>query len=132
MIPVPHKLLRRLLLAPLVALVELVVIVLSPVLLLLAVLLSPFFGGWRPVRLVAITVDGMARHLASMLACLGLWIAGGFGGKLESDAMQRAHYAVLRWFVAGLYRTITRVARVEVRLPTRRRPRRRCALRGGR
>lgn len=29
--------------------------------------------------------------------------------------MQRAHYAVLGWFVSGIYRTVVRVARVEVR-----------------
>ena len=30
--------------------------------------------------------------------------------------MQRAHYVLMRWFVSGIYRTIVRVARVEVRL----------------
>jgi 1-acyl-sn-glycerol-3-phosphate acyltransferase len=115
-LPVPPKLLRRLVLAPLLALAELALIVVSPVLMLVAVVLSPVFGGWRPVRLVAIAIDGIARHLAAMLACLGLWVASGFGWKLRSEPMRRAHYAVLRWFVAGLYRTIVRVARVEVRV----------------
>ena len=114
--PVPPKLVRRLVLAPLLALLELALLLVSPVLLLVAVLLSPLFGGWRPVRLVAIAVDGIARHLAALLACLGLWIASGFGRNLRSERMQRAHYAVLRWFVSGVYRTIVRIARVEVRV----------------
>ncbi len=28
--------------------------------------------------------------------------------------MQRAYYAVMRWFVAGIYRTVVKLARVEV------------------
>jgi 1-acyl-sn-glycerol-3-phosphate acyltransferase len=113
-IPVPPKLVRRLVLAPLVALLELALLVVSPVLMLLAILLSPVFGGWRPVRLVAIAVVGIARHFAALAACLGLWVASGFGWKLRSDRMLRAHYALMRWFVAGIYRTIVRIARVEI------------------
>lgn len=115
-VPVPHKLLRRFVLAPAVALIELALLIASPLLMLVAAVLSPVFGGWRPLRLVAIAVDGMARHLAATLACLGLWVASGFGSRMRSQRMQRAHYAVLRWFVAGLYSTIVRIARVEVRV----------------
>jgi 1-acyl-sn-glycerol-3-phosphate acyltransferase len=113
-IPVPPKLLRRLALAPVVALVEAVVVVASPVLLLLAALVSPFFGGARPLRMGAIVLAFAAHHLAATVACLGLWIAGGFGRKMGSERMQRAHYAVMRWFVAGVYRPIVRLAHVEV------------------
>ena len=31
--------------------------------------------------------------------------------------MLRAHYAVMRWFVEGVYRAIVRLARVEVSVP---------------
>ena len=114
--PVPHKLVRRVILAPLVCLLEAALLLLSPVLVVVAVLASPFLGGWRPVRLLAIVVVGAAQHLTATLACLALWIASGFGRKMDSDAMQRAHYALMRWFVSGVYRTIVRVAQVEVRL----------------
>ena len=73
-------------------------------------------GGWRPVRMLAIALSFAYRHLAATLACLGLWIVGGFGRGTHSERMQRAHYAVLRWFVSGVYETIARVARVEVRM----------------
>ncbi len=116
MMPVPHKLLRRLVLAPVVILVDASLIVLSPALLLVATLASPLFGGWRPLRMVLIVLAFAAYHLAATLACLGLWIAGGFGLRTGSESMQRAHYAVMRWFVAGVYRAIVRLARVEVRV----------------
>jgi len=107
-------LVRRLVVAPLILFVEAVVVVCAPVLGVVAVLASPLAGGWRPLRVVAISVAFAARHLASTVACLGLWIASGFGRHAESPRMQRAHYAVLRWFVGGIYRSIARWGRVGV------------------
>jgi len=110
----PPTILRRLMLAPLVALAEAALLVVSPLLAVLAVIASPLAGGWRPVRLLAIVVGYAARHLASTLACLGLWVASGFGLRSASPRFRDAHYAVLRWFVAGVYRSVTRWARVTV------------------
>ena len=71
MIPTPPKLVRRLVVAPLVAVAELVLLVASPVLAVLAAIASPLTGGaWRPPRVLAITVVWAARHLEGMLACL--------------------------------------------------------------
>ena len=109
------KLVRRLVLAPLVLLVELAIVVLSPLLALVAALASPLTGGaWRPLRVVGITVAFLARHLAAMLGCLALWVASGFGLRAGSARMQRAHHALLRWFVSGVNRWITSLARVDL------------------
>ena len=55
-----------------------------------AAIASPLTGGaWRPLRVVAITVDWAARHLLGMLACLGLWVAGGFGLRAGSARVRR-------------------------------------------
>ena len=111
---IPPKLVRRLIIAPLVVAVEAIVVLLSPLLFLIAVLASPFTGGWRPVRALAIVLAGTTRHMVAIVACLGLWIASGFGRTIRSDRMQHAHYALMRWFVKGLYDTIVAVAHVEV------------------
>jgi len=113
--PVPPKLVRRLVIAPAAALLAALLILAAPLLLLLAVLASPFLGGWRPVRMLAVVIVYTGRHLGATIACLWLWVASGFGRTLGSERMQRAHYAVLGWFVSGIYRTVVRVARVEVR-----------------
>jgi 1-acyl-sn-glycerol-3-phosphate acyltransferase len=110
----PLTLVRRLVIAPLVLLAEAAVVVTSPLLFVTAALASPLAGGWRPVRLVAIAVGYATRHLACTLGCLGLWIASGLGRHADSPRIQRAHYAVLRWFVGGVYRSITRWANVAV------------------
>lgn len=109
------KLARRLIVAPLILLVEAALVVLSPLLGLIAALVAPLAGGTRALRALAIAVDYAARHLACTFACAWLWVAGGFGRNLGSPAVQHAHHGVLRWFVGGLYRTMTRTARVDVR-----------------
>jgi 1-acyl-sn-glycerol-3-phosphate acyltransferase len=114
--PVPPLAVRRLVLAPLVVLLELLLLLASPLLLVAALLASPLFGGWRPVRMVVIVLSFMLRHLAACVACTGLWVAGRFGRGAASERVQDGYYGVMRWFVDGVYRTIVRVARVEVRM----------------
>jgi 1-acyl-sn-glycerol-3-phosphate acyltransferase len=104
---VPPLPVRRLVLAPLVVAAELALLLVSPLLLLVAVLASPLFGGWRPVRMLAIVLAFALRHLAATAACARLWLA---------RAGTEEHYRVMRSFVDGVYRTIVRVARVEVHM----------------
>ena len=112
----PPALVRRAIVAPLAVALELAFVLVSPLLALVALLLAPVAGGTRPLRLLAIAVAFAARHAASLVACLGLWIASGFGARAGSPRMQRAYYDLLRWFVGGVYRAIARWARVEVRI----------------
>ena len=111
----PPMLVRRLVVAPLAFVVELAFVVVSPLLAVLAALLVPFVGT-RALRLLAIAVGYAVRHAAGLLACLGLWVASGFGARSRTARFQRAYYDLLRWFVGGVYRSIARWARVEVRL----------------
>jgi NTE family protein len=111
---VPPTPVRRLLVTPVVLAVDAVLVAASPALALLAALASPVTGGRRPLRVLAITVVFAARHLAATLACFGLWVAAGGGRRLDTPRMQRAHYAVLGWFVAGVHGSLRRAARVAV------------------
>ena len=116
-LPVPPKLVRRVVVAPLVALLDVAILALSPPLALLGAIASPLAGGaWRPVRVVAVTAGWAWRHLAAMLACLGLWVASGFGLRAGSARVRAAHHDVLRRYVSGVHRSATRWARVEVRV----------------
>ncbi len=107
---------RRFVVAPLVLLFEASLVVLSPLLVLIAAILAPLRTGSRVVRTAAIMVDYSFRHLVCTAACGGLWVAGGFGRRMDSPRMRRAHYALVRWFVAGVHRTMTRLMRAEVRV----------------
>ena len=109
-------LVRRLVVAPFVLLVEAALVAGSPVLALIGAILAPLGAGSRAVRTVAIMVDYSFRHLVCTAACGGLWIASGFGRRVHTPRMRRAHYGLLRWFVAGVHRTMTRLMRADVRI----------------
>jgi 1-acyl-sn-glycerol-3-phosphate acyltransferase len=111
----PPLLVRRLVLAPLVFVLELAFVVVSPLLAVVAALLAPVLGT-RALRLLAIAAGYAARHAGGLVACLVLWVASGFGARSSAPRFQRAYYELMRWFVGGVYRSIARWARVEVRV----------------
>jgi 1-acyl-sn-glycerol-3-phosphate acyltransferase len=111
----PPVLVRRAVLAPLMFGLEAAFVLVSPLLAVVSVLLVPLVGT-RALRLLAIAVSYAVHHAAGLAACLGLWVASGFGARAGSDPFRRRYYALLRWFVGGVYRSIARWARVEVRL----------------
>ncbi len=57
-------------------------------------------GRWRPLRLAAFAVVGLACEAAGVLAWAGLTVA--YAGRLRGDASQRAHLAVLRVLLRAL------------------------------
>ncbi|HYF27857.1 MAG TPA: 1-acyl-sn-glycerol-3-phosphate acyltransferase, partial [Baekduia sp.] len=113
---VPPWAVRRIIVTPLVLALDLLLVVLSPVLLVLAALVSPLFGGARPLRMTLIVCVFAARHLQAALTLLGLWVRSRFGRRLSCPDMQAAHYEVMRRFVAAVHRAIVRLARVDVRI----------------
>ena len=73
---VPPPLLRRVLIAPLILAAELALIVAAPVLTAIAALLSPLFGGRRPIRALALALAYATGHVAAVAGCTALWAAG--------------------------------------------------------
>ncbi len=119
----PPRLVRRLVLAPLVVVVAAAVAVLSPLLALLTVAFG-LLGRARPgrmrgLRLLYFALIWLAAETSALLACLGLWVASGFGGRLRTEPYQSRHYAVMRWYLDLVYRTATTTfgVRVEVDEP---------------
>ncbi|HEX6873745.1 MAG TPA: hypothetical protein VF163_21810 [Micromonosporaceae bacterium] len=108
---------RRLVLAPLVILIALTAVLLSPLLLLLAAVAVPSRDGRRrALRLVWFGVAWLVMECAALAACLGLWIASGFGGRLHTEASMDRHYGLVRWFLATLFRRALRVFRLRVEI----------------
>jgi 1-acyl-sn-glycerol-3-phosphate acyltransferase len=103
----PPRLIRRLVLAPLVVVVSLVLIAASPVLALLALVAGlialPRAGHMRSLRLTGFTLIGLAAETATLFALAGLWIAAGFGRRLGTEPYQARHYALVRWFLDVMY-----------------------------
>lgn len=112
----PPRILRRLILAPLVIVVTVAVVVTLPVWLLVVAAASLRLPPpqRRGVRLVWFGVAWLVLECGALLACLGLWVAGGFGGRLRRDEYQARHYALIRWFLSRVYGTAERVFRLTV------------------
>ncbi len=91
---------RRLVLAPFVFILSILLLVLSPILLLLAAIADLFLpGNWRTLRLVGFVTSYLALEVIGLVAMVGLWIASGFGTRIKSSGMQEAHYGFMRWWL---------------------------------
>ena len=113
----PPKLLRRLILAPLVLVITVGLLVLLPGLLILAAAASPLLPGrWRALRLLWFGLVWLAMESVALFACLALWVASGFGGRLSSEAYLDRHYALMRWWLAVVFRVATRTFRLRVEI----------------
>src|ERR1035437_833749 len=96
----PPRLVRRLVLAPLAIVIAVAVVVLSPLLALLTVAFG-LVGHARPgrmrgTRLLYSPLFCPAAEPAALFMCVGLGIAGGFGGRLRTEPYQSRHYAIMR------------------------------------
>jgi len=106
---------RRLLRDPAFVALTLVVTLLSPLLLVIAALASPFVAGrWRPLRVAAFTIIWMQHEVAGVIACTVLWI--GALGQVGTPAMQRQHYRLMRWFLRSARRWGERLLHVTVHI----------------
>jgi 1-acyl-sn-glycerol-3-phosphate acyltransferase len=113
----PPRVVRRFVFAPLAILLTVAAIVVSPLLLLLAAVAVPSRSGRRrALRLIWFSLAWLLMESAALTACLGLWIVSGFGGRLRSEASMDRHYALVRWFLATLFRRALSVFRLRVEI----------------
>jgi hypothetical protein len=109
----PPRLLRRLVLAPLAVVMAVAVAVLFPLLapltLALSLLRHGTLGRMRAFRLLFFTLVWLCAESAALFMSLGLWMASGFGGRLDTEPYHRRHYAVMRWYLDLVFRAAVRL-----------------------
>jgi 1-acyl-sn-glycerol-3-phosphate acyltransferase len=114
---VPPRLVRRLVLAPLLVVIAVGLALLFPLLAAaFAVVGLARSRQPRAFRLLCFAVVWLLAETAALFICLGLWVASGFGGRLDSEQYQRRHYAVMRWFLDVQFRSAERVFGLTVRV----------------
>ncbi len=116
----PPRVVRRLVLAPLVFVLTVAAIVGLPVLVLVALFTSvPARRQRRGLRVLGLAVGWLLLESAALVACLALWVSSGFGGRIATEPFQDRHYALVRWFLSRLYALATRAfgLRVEIEEP---------------
>jgi len=119
MIPLPPKLVRRVVLAPLVLVLSLVVIVVSPALVVLALIVDLIAGGHRSLRVVTFGVVYCAYEVMGIVAVFWMWILSGCGARMKSPRIQATHYRLMTWWLRGLRTVGVRLFHVEVAIEDR-------------
>jgi 1-acyl-sn-glycerol-3-phosphate acyltransferase len=142
---VPPRLVRRIVLAPLLIVIAAAVVVLFPLLALVAVAFglargfraghprsadpraapvpgqarASRLGRLRILRLLSFALIWLVAETAALFMCLALWITSGFGGRLRTEPYQSRHYAIMEWYLGRLYGAAERTLglRIEVHEP---------------
>jgi 1-acyl-sn-glycerol-3-phosphate acyltransferase len=96
----PHYLVRRLVWIPLVLAATVMLISSLPIWLLIAGFASRFVPGrWRILRVTWFLIVYLVLDAITVVALFGLWVASGFGWKLQSPGFQEAHYRLAAWWL---------------------------------
>jgi len=107
--------LRRLVLAP--ALIALTVLLLTtiPLWLLAATVLSPVVPGHlRPLRLLSLLLMHLVLESLLLVELFGLWLASGFGVFVRRPFFERIHYDLVQAYLVVFFREARRVARLKI------------------
>ncbi len=111
----PPRIVRRLVVAPLVALAGVATIALAPLLLVIAFVLDLFDRhGWRTTRLVALGVVFSIYELVGLVALVGLWVLSGFGLVINTRPVQAIHVSLARWWLNGIALATQRLLAVRI------------------
>jgi 1-acyl-sn-glycerol-3-phosphate acyltransferase len=118
----PPTPIRRLLLVPLVIVIAVALAALTPPVALLSAVLSLIRRPTRPgrvrrsrlLRVIFLGLAWSAGETAVLTVFLGLWLASGFGGRLDTEPYQTRHYAVMKWFLDLIYRAAGRACGLTV------------------
>jgi hypothetical protein len=120
----PPRIVRRLVIAPLVFLLCLVLIALSPALLLLAAIADLFLpGSWRTLRVAAFVVVYLVLEVIGLLVLGGLWVAAGFGLLAKSARYREIHYRFMERWLRTMNAAAARLFRLRIHIEDRPEPR---------
>ena len=89
---VPPRLVRRVVLAPLLVVLSVALVVMFPLLgLAFGAVGLARSGRLRAFRLLCFATIWLLAETAVLFRCLGLWIASGFGGRLYTEPFRQRH-----------------------------------------
>jgi 1-acyl-sn-glycerol-3-phosphate acyltransferase len=111
----PPRWVRRLVLAPAVVGLTVVVLLTLPVWLVVAAAVSPFLPGrMRALRVLWVLIVALVLETAMLCALAWLWVVSGFGLAVRRPLFQWLHYQLVGWYLRMLYREAARVLRLRV------------------
>ena len=106
---------RRVVLAPAVIVVTVLLLSTIPLWLILAALLSPVAQGrLRPLRLLWLVMLHLVLESLMLVELFGLWIASGFGVLIRRSFFERIHYDIVQTYLWIFFREARRVLHLEI------------------
>ena len=109
------RLLRRVVLAPLVVLLTVLLWVTLPLWLIAAAALSPVLPGrWRALRLLWVAILYLTCEALLLVVMFGLWLASGFGWRLRTPYFEGIHYDLVQGVTWVFFRESRRVLRLRI------------------
>ncbi|WP_223164276.1 1-acyl-sn-glycerol-3-phosphate acyltransferase [Nocardioides mesophilus] len=106
---------RRVVLAPLLIVLTVLLLTTIPLWLLVAIVLSPVVKGrLRPLRLLSLMLMHLVLESLMLVELFGLWIASGFGIFIRRPFFQRIHYDIVQTYLVVFFREARRVLRLKI------------------
>jgi 1-acyl-sn-glycerol-3-phosphate acyltransferase len=107
--------LRRLVIAPLVVALTVVLWVTLPLWLIGAAALSPILPGrLRPLRIMWVAILYLTCEAILLVILFGLWVASGFGWKMRTPYFEGIHYDLVQGTMWVFFREARRVLRLTI------------------
>ncbi|MFF4992313.1 1-acyl-sn-glycerol-3-phosphate acyltransferase [Streptosporangium saharense] len=113
----PPRIIRRLVLAPLVIALTVAAVLTLPVWLIVVTAASLRLPPpqRRGTRLVWFAVSWLTLESMALIACLWLWIID-LGGRLSHDEREERHYALVKWLLSNVYGAAVRIFGLSVEI----------------
>ena len=106
---------RRLVVAPGMIILTVLLLTTIPVWLLVAALLSPLVQGrLRPLRLLWLAMMHLVLESIILLELFGLWVVSGFGYFIRRPWFERVHYDIAQTYLRIFFREARRVLRLKI------------------
>jgi len=106
---------RRLVTAPAVLVVTVLIAVSFPLWLVAAAALSPLLPGrWRPLRLLWLMILYLVCESVLLVVLFGLWIASGFGARIRTPYFEGIHYDLVQGLLWVFFREARRVLNLTI------------------
>ena len=107
--------LRRLVIAPAIIFVSVLLWVTLPVWLIGAAAISPILPGrWRALRLLWLLILYLTCETVMLAVMLGLWVASGFGWKIRTPYFEGIHYDLVQGVMWLFFREAKRVLNLTI------------------
>jgi 1-acyl-sn-glycerol-3-phosphate acyltransferase len=106
---------RRLVVAPAVVLLTVLLWVTAPLWLIAAAALSPLLPGrWRALRLLWVVIGYLTCESILLVVLLGLWLASGFGRRIRTPYFEGIHYDLVQGTLWVFFNEARRVLDLEI------------------